>query len=195
MTTHKNKFLPYYVFVFLCFVIASCQPVKLENVVFDNNLLSKININAEKKIINKVYEINYLDPYIDNTVNPTAIERLNNWLDENLIVFGTENKLIINILEASLTKIERNVENKKLFNEKTEFYYEMKFKVEYILYDDNDFILSTTEANTKRSTTSSKYLSLYEKEKVANELILESLEDISLKSFEMLKLHMAKFLL
>ena len=64
--------------------------------------------NAEKKIVNNVYEINYLDPYIDNTVNPPAIGRLNNWLDENVVVFGTENKLIINILEASLTKIERS---------------------------------------------------------------------------------------
>ena len=56
--------------------------------------------------------------------------------------------------------------------------------------NDNDLILSTTEVESKRSTTSGKFISLNEKEKILDTLILESLIDISLKTDELLKKYM-----
>ncbi len=85
------------ILIFFSFLI-SCQPVELiQDVVFDNKILNKFNIVAEEKVINNFYEVKYEEKYIDSSLpNPPQI-RLYNWLDENFIIFGSENKLIINI--------------------------------------------------------------------------------------------------
>ena len=67
--------------------------------------------------------------------------------------------------------------------------------IEFELYDDNNFMLATINAETERTTTSSKFVSLNEKERVLDTLILEALLDISLKSDELLKTHMSEYLL
>ena len=56
-------------------------------------------------------------------------------------------------------------------------------------------ILATTEIEAKRSTTSSKFISLYEKEMIIDTLILDALIDVSLKSEELLKKHMFEYML
>jgi len=121
--------------------------------------------------------------------------RLKDWISQNISIFGSQNKLIINIVDASLKKTERENEDKKKYQEKTEFFYEIHFLIEFELFDDNNFMLATINAETERSTTSSKFVSLNEKERVLDTLILEALIDISLKSDELLKTHMSEYLL
>ena len=181
---------------FLLFFIFSCQPVEmLDEVIFEYNQLSKISINAKEKLINEVYEINYVDPYIDYSIKKPPVLRLKDWISQNISIFGSQNKLIINIVDASLKKTERENKNKKKYQEKTEFFYEIHFLIEFELYDDNNFTLATINAETERSTTSSKFISLSEKERILDTLILEALTDISLKSDELLKTHMSEYLL
>ena len=185
--------------IFLFFVFTplfSCQPVEiLDEVIFDNNLLTKININAEHKYINDIYEINYVDPYIDHSIKHTPLSRIKNWLDQNINIFGTQNKLTINIIDASLTRIERKNDSKKKYEENTEFFYEMHYMLEFLLLDDNDLILATTIVEAKHSTTSGKFISLNEKKNIVDTLILDTLIDVSLKSDELLKKHMFEFML
>ena len=185
------------IFLFFVFIsLFSCQPVEiLDEVIFDNNLLTKININAEYKYINDIYEINYVDLYIDHSITHIPPSRIKYWLDQNINIFGTQNKLTINIIDASLTRIERKNDSKKKYEENTEFFYEMHFILEFLLHDDNDLILATTIVEAKRSTTSGKFISLSEKEKIVDTLILDSLIDVSLKSEELLKKYMFEFML
>ena len=193
---NMNKSLKIIIAFFVFFSLFSCQPIEiLDEIIFDNNLLTKININAEQKYINDVYEINYVDPYIDHTITHPPLLRIKNWLDENINIFGSQNKLTINIVDASLTRIERKNETSKKYEEKTEFFYEMHYMLEFFLHDDNDLILATTIVEAKHSTTSGKFISLNEKEKIINTLILDTLIDVSLKSKELLKEYMFEFML
>ena len=181
---------------FILFFIFSCQPVEmLDEVIFEYNNLSKISINAKEQLINEVYEINYVDPYIDHSTKNPPILRLKDWISQNISIFGSQNKLIINIVDASLKRTERENNNKKKYKEKTEFFYEVYFLIEFELYDDNNFILANIDVETKRTTTSSKFISLSEKERILDTLILDALIDISLKSDELLKTHMSEYLL
>ena len=181
---------------FILFFIFSCQPVEvLDEVIFEYNQLPKISINAKEKLINEVYEINYVDPYIDHSIKHTPLSRIKNWLDQNINIFGTQNKLTINIIDASLTRIERKNDSKKKYEENTEFFYEMHYMLEFLLLDDNDLILATTVVEAKHSTTSGKFISLNEKENIVDTLILDTLIDVSLKSEELLKKHMFDFVL
>ena len=193
---NMNKSLKIIIAFFVFFSLFSCQPIEiLDEIIFDNNLLTKININAEQKYINDIYEINYVDPYIDHSITHPPLLRIKNWLDENINIFGSQNKLTINIVDASLTRIERENESKKKYEEKTEFFYEMRYMLEFVLYDDNDLILATTVVEAKHSTTSGKFISLNEKENIVDTLILDTLIDVSLQSEELLKKHMFEFVL
>ena len=191
-----KKMLKIKIVFFILFFVLSCQPVEvLDEVIFDYNQLPQISINAKEKLINEVYEINYVDPYIDHSIEKPPILRLNDWVSQNISIFGSQNKLIINIIDASLKSIERKNTNKKKYQEKTEIFYEIYFLIEFVLYDDNNFMLATIKAETKRTTTSSKFISLSEKEHILDTLILDALIDISLESDELLKIHMSKYLL
>ena len=110
-------------------------------------------------------------------------------------IFGSQNKLIINIIDASLKRTERESKDKKKYQEKTEFFYEIHFLIEFELYDNNNFMLATIKAETKRTTTSSKFISLNERERILDTLILDALIDISLKSNVLLKTYMSEYLL
>ena len=188
----SNVFILFFIFLSLL----SCQPVEvLDDVIFDNNLLAKISINAEYKNINEVYEISYIEPYIDYSLKTPPLVRINSWLDQNINVFGSQNVLTIKIINASLTRIEIENKSKKKYLEKNEFLYEIHFLLEFLLHDDYDQILATTEIEAKRSTTSSKFISLYEKEMIIDTLILDALIDVSLKSEELLKKHMFEYML
>ena len=191
-----NKSLKIFILFIVFPSLFSCQPVEiLDEVIFDYDLLTKININAEQKYINEIYEINYVDPYIDHSITNPPLLRIKNWLDQNVNIFGSQNKLTINIVDASLTRIEIKNETSKKYEEKTKFYYEMHYMLEFFLHDDNDLIIATTIVEAKHSTTSGKFISLNEKEKIINTLILDTLIDVSLKSKELLKEYMFEFML
>ena len=110
------------------------------------------------------------------------LSRLNNWLNDNINVFGSENIFVVNIINASIIKLEIEKENKKKYEKNTEFFYEINFALEFILKDDNNSILSKTLVNSKRSTTSDKSISLNQKEQIIDILILESIRDITKKA-------------
>ena len=75
----------------------------------------KQNLIDKEKLINEVYEINYVDPYIDHSIKNPPILRLKDWISQNISIFGSQNKLIINIIDASLKKTERENKNKKKY--------------------------------------------------------------------------------
>ena len=56
-------------------------------------------------------------------------------------------------------------------------------------------MLATINAETERTTTSGKFISLNEKERILDTLILDALIDISLKSDELLKTHLSEYLI
>ena len=71
---------------FILFFIFSCHPAEvLDEVIFEYNLLPHISINAKEKIINEVYEINYVDPSIDYSIKNPPILRLNEWISQNMM--------------------------------------------------------------------------------------------------------------
>ena len=177
-------------------LLFSCQPVEImDDIVFNNNLLPKISLNAGNKNINQLYQTNYIDPYIDHSIKISPLIRVNNWLNDNIHIFGTQNNLVINITDASLIRIKKLNDNKKKYNEKEIYFYEVNFSLEYILYDNTGTVLATTKVYSKRSTTSSKFISLNEKERIIDSIILDALIDLSSKSEELLKLHMFQYIL
>ena len=190
----KKNIFTYLIVLLIQPFLFSCQSTEiLEKIVFDNEQLTKITIKAEKKIINEKYEFKFDDPYIDHSLEFSPLDRLNSWLNENINVFGTENELIINILDASLKKTEIKNDSSKKFQQKQIFFYELNYLVEYILYDDANSILSTTIVKTERSTTSGQFISLNELEKIIDSLILNALIDVSLESNRLINIHMSKF--
>ena len=101
----------------------------------------------------------------------------------------------MNILDASLKKSEVPNTNKRKYGEKTIFLFELSFLVEFILYDDSKFVLANSIVEAKRTTTSGKFISLMESEKIIDTLILDCLIDFSKKSEELIQIHMNNFLL
>lgn len=192
MLKNNLKNLLFIIVVGLC----SCQPVEiLDDFVFDYSQLPKIVISADQKKIIELYESKFNEPYIDHSLDPPPKEYLINWLEKNLNIIGTENSFIINILDSSLKKSEIPNTNSKKYIEKTIFLFELSFLVEFILYDDSKFILANAIVESKNTTTSSKFISLMESERIIDSLILECLIDFSNKSKELIQIHMNSFVL
>ena len=85
------------------FILLSCQPIEIiEPVVFDNDQLFSISINAENIEIKQTYEPKYIDPYIDHSLEYSPVKRLQSWIQTNVNTFGKKNTLKINILDASI---------------------------------------------------------------------------------------------
>ena len=177
--------------------IISCQKTEfLEDIVFDNSLLNKININAESIEINNAYEYKFSDPFIDHTMLITPSQRIESWLEDNVFIFGSTNKFVVNITEASVMRNEIvNKDQTKKIIDKNEYLYEINILINFILYDDTDFILATTKVKVNRTTTSSKFISINEKNHILDSLTLESLRDVTTKSIELLKIHMSEYML
>ena len=180
--------------IFLLLLIFSCQPIEIvEPVIFDNSQLERITIAAKKIEIKPLYETKFADPYIDHSLKNPPVSRLKSWIKENIITFGNENKLIINILDASLKRTEKNNNDAKKFDEKLIYKYDLFFLVEYNLYDDSDFLLANTAVEGFRSTTSGKYISLQETEQIIDDLILLSLFDFSKESKKLIEVYMKEY--
>ena len=112
-----------------------------------------------------------------------------------LKIIGTQNKLTINILDASLKKTEILDEKAKKYAEKSIFLFELNFLAEYILLDDSDFIIAKTIVEANRTTTSGKSISIMESNLIIENLILESLRDFSYKTEELIETYMSNFIL
>ena len=182
-------------FVFF-FVLLSCQPIEIiEPVVFDNDQLSSISINAGNIEIEQTYESKFADPYIDHSLKYPPVERLKSWIQTNVNTFGKKNELKINILDASIKKIEEQNLKAKKFEETDIYKYELFYLIEFSLYDDTSYLIASTIVESFRSTTSGRFISILETEKIIDDLILESLRDITKESKRLINLYMSEYIL
>ena len=107
------------------------------------------------------------------------------------------NKLVIDIQKASIIRkeINREIIVAGISKKRNEYYYELNFLVIFVLYDDYNQALATAETEVIRSTTSSKFISLNEKDNILDNLIFNSLIDLSSKSVEVLKQYMSDYII
>jgi len=192
MLKNKNKI---FIFIILVF-ISSCQKVEiLDPIVFDYNQFTNVSINAEKKNTIILYEPKFVEPFIDHSLENSPILYFNNWSKNNIQTFGTRNHFEINVIDASVKKTEiPNIDSKK-YEEKTIFLYEVNYLVEFVIYDDSNFKLASTIVEANRTTTSGKYISLIETERIIDDMIYKCLKDFSNKTKELIKDHMNQYIL
>ena len=189
------------IITFICFlVLSSCQKTEfLEDIVFDNSLLNNISFIAEEKEIKISYETTFNETYIDHVMEISPTMRISSWLENNINNFGTFNKIVVNIQKASIIRKEINNEIKinvaGITKKQNEYLYELNFEVLFLLYNDNDQLLATTKVEVFRSTTSGQFISLNERDRILDNLTLDSLRDLSNKSVEVLKVHMFEYML
>ena len=191
-----NNFLQFFILLIFLFAVSSCNKIEvLDEIVFDYDQLPKIVFSAEQKKVKETYETKFSDPFIDYSLPKPPKEHIKYWIESNFAIIGTENKLIINIIDSSLTKSEVANANAKKYEEKTIYLFEINYLAEYILYDDSNAILSSTTVETKRSITSGKFISLMESDRIIESLILDALTDFAKKTEELIKIHMSGYIL
>tara|TARA_B100001175_G_C19356538_1_gene564976 strand:- start:246 stop:815 length:570 start_codon:yes stop_codon:yes gene_type:complete len=182
-------------FYFLFLIIFSCQPVELmPTIELDNSRLDKISINAKDLLINIKYNPIFSDENIEDQITNSPLKIIQSWISENVNYFGNQNKLIINVIDASILRKEiENIDAKK-YQEKTIYNYEISYLVEYELLTDNDYLLANTTVETSRSTTSKKYISLNEKEVIINDLLNKALIDFTNETKIMINQYMKEYI-
>lgn len=177
-------------FLILIFVL-SCQPIEIiKPIQIDNARLAKISINASEIKINNKYDPIFSEKNIEDQILISPINVIQNWMTENIINNGNYNKLIVNIIDASITKEEIENLNAKNFEEKTVFHYTVSYLVEYELYDNSNFLIANTTVESSRSTTSKKYISLNERDIVINNLLHDALKDFIKETKSMMNTYM-----
>ena len=185
----------YIIIFFLLFTIA-CQPIeKIETVVFDNNQLSKFSILANSIEIITIYEKKISDPHIGHTLKISPTQRIIDWVNENFKAIGNENNFNVTILDASLTQIQFKNKDAKNLDKKINYKYELFFLVEYNLYDNSNNLIASTLVEAKRSTTSGVYISIIERENIINDLIYQTLVDLTDESKKLITKYMSDFIL
>ena len=183
----KNNYLVVIIFLY----VLSCQPVEIiEPVTFDYSKLDKISISANEIIINSEYKPKFSNKNIEDQIPNPPINIIKEWNNQNILNFGKENKLIINILDASIIKQEVNNIEAEKYEEKTVFKYKIFFLVEYELYDNSNFLIANTTVQSSRSTTSKKYISLNERDIVINNLLHDALKDFIKETKSMMSTYM-----
>ena len=187
----KNNF---FLIITLLFLL-SCQPIEIiKPVNIDYAKLDKISISAKEIMINSKYKSIFSNENIEDQIQNPPIKVINDWNYQNILNFGNENKLIINILDASITKKEVNNDGAEKYEEKTVFKYQIFFLVEYELYDDSNFLIANTTVETTRSTTSKKYISLNETDIIINNLIHNALKDFIIETKTMMNTYMFEYI-
>jgi len=181
--------------LFLLTVI-SCQPIeKVNHIVFDNNQFAHFDILSTSVEIEEIFEKKISDPYIGYTLKINPSERIINWVNENFKPIGNENTFIVTILDASITQKQfENIEAKN-FDEKKNYKYELFYLLEFSLFDDSANLVASTLVETSRSTTSGIYISIQEKDNIIDDLIYNSLIDISNETKKLLTTYMTNYLL
>ena len=184
------------IILFIFFLSIACQPIeKIEHVVFDNNQFSKFDILASSIDIVTIFEKKISDPYIGYSLKISPTQRLINWINDNFKAIGNENNFNITILDASLKQTKFENKDAQNFDEKTNYKYELFYLVEFNLYSDSNNLIASTLVEIKRSTTSGVYISIQEKENIINDLIYQSLLDLSNDSKQLLIQYMGNFIL
>ena len=181
--------------ILILLMVLSCQPVEiLKPIEIDTSNLDTISIYSKNIEINKKYNSVFSQNNIEEQIQKSPIDVIVEWHNKNILKIGNENKLVINILDASITKKEiENVDAKK-YGEKTIFKYELFFLVEYELYDDSGFLEANTTVETSRSTTSQKYISLNEVELIINDLLFKAMKDYINEAKNQLSIYMGDYL-
>ena len=180
-----------YLVVIISLYVLSCQPIEIiEPVTFDYSKLDKISISANEIIINSEYKPKFSNKNIEDQIPNPPINIIKEWNNQNILNFGKENKLIINILDASIIKQEVNNIEAEKYEEKTVFKYKILFLVEYELYDNSNFLIANTTIESSRSTTSKKYISLNERDIVINNLLHDALKDFIKETKSMMNTYM-----
>ena len=176
--------------------IFSCQPIeKINTVVFDHNQLSKFDILAKSIEINEIFEKKISDPFIGHTLEIDPSQRIINWANDNFKTIGNENLFVISILDASLSQTEFKNKEAKNFDEKINYKYELFYLIEFNLFDNSGNLISTTLVEISRSTTSGLLVSIQDKENIINDLIYNSLRDLSYEANLQIKKYMGDFIL
>ena len=184
------------VIFFFLIVSVACQPVeKINQIVFDNNQFSKFNILSDSIEIIEIFERKISDPYIGHTLKVSPSERIINWINDNFKAIGNENIFTVTILDASLSQSEFENREAKNFDEKINYKYELFYLVEFNLYDESRNLIATTLVESSRSTTSGLYISIQEKENIINDLVYQSLNDLSSESKILLTKYMSNYIL
>jgi len=187
----KNRLI-----LILIFVLFSCQQIEtLDKFTFNYELLPKLTIAAEQKNITSLYDPKFVDPYIDHSLLNSPEQMLNNWINNNISIFGLENNITINIIDASVKKSEIPNIDKKKYEDKIINLFEVMYLVEFILYDDYNNVIANSIVEAKSSITSRKRISLNENQKIIDELIYNCLYDFTNKSKELINIHMKNFIL
>jgi len=176
--------------------VIACQPIeKVNHIVFDNSQLAHFNILSTSIDIDVIFEKKISDPYIGHTLKVNPSERIINWINENFKPIGNENIFNVTILDASITQTQFENKDAKNFDEKNNYIYELFYLVEFSLFDDSDNLVASTIVETTRSTTSGIYISIQEKENIIDDLIYNSLVDISNETKKLLTNYMANYIL
>jgi len=181
-------------FIFL----ASCQKnLIIDEVFFDNTQLNIFSFNAAEKEIKITYESSFDDPFIEHVMKVSPGKRALSWLENNINNFGTMNLILVDIQQASIVRKEIFTEKKiaGVIKKQGEYLYELNFIVFFNLLNDDRKILATSNVEVVRTTTSSKFISLNERDHILNRLTLDSLKDLSSQSLELLKIHMSEYML
>ena len=93
--------------ILILFFVISCQPVEiLKPVEIDISNFEKLSINTKKIEINTKYNPVFAKNNIEDQIQNPPIDIMIEWNNENIIKLGNENKLVINILDASIIKNE-----------------------------------------------------------------------------------------
>ena len=180
----------------LLLLLFGCQSTEIiEPIIFDNSQMEKIIISSKNIEINELYDSKFADPYIDHSLINPPIQRLEDWIYENVKIFGKKNKLEINIIDASIKKLEVENKDSKKLQEKNIFKYELFYLVEYNLLTDTNYLIASTIVESKQTTTSGKHISILEKEKITDKLIWNSLQNLSNKSENLIKKYMTDYIL
>ena len=186
------------IYLLLLPILYSCQSIEVsEDIVFDYEQFTKLTFMSNDIEVKNLYNSNYNDPFIDHVMDKNPSARINEWINNNVKGFGVEKKLIITINDASI--ITEKVESQKkiagISKKIKETQYNLNFEIVYSLYDDTDVPIANTEVKVTRSTTSADLISLYERDKILDELVYKSLMDLGKKSDELLKIYMKGYIL
>ena len=186
----KNKLV-----LIICFIIFCCQPTqKIDKFIFDYSRFENFSISAKSVTLNNLYEQSFSKSNIENQIKVSPNKRLQKWLKKNFQIFGNQNKLIINILDSSISRYEIENLDAKNYEEKTIYKYEVSYLLEFELYDNSNYILSNISVESSRSTTSNKYISLNELENIVDLLIFNAIQDLSSETKYLLNKYMGEYL-